>query len=1270
MKKFTKHLLFTLITVIILTITFVISASAETYSGTCGDNATWSLDTESGVFNITGSGNMNSYGSYSSVPWYSYRSYIKSAIIADNVTNIGNYIFYKCENLTKVNIPDSITDIGIASFAYCSNLASITIPNSVTRIDHFAFEKCTNLKEMYIYDISAWLNVKLSSSNSHPLNSGNSKLYIKNELITELSIPNTVTTIGNYAFYGCCSLTNVIIPEGITSIGDSAFQECSGIVSIKIPDSVTNISQSAFSYCSSLSHIEIPKNVTVINSSLFASCTALTNVIIPDSVTSIGISAFYKCSNLKNITFPDSVINIGSSAFKGCSSLEAATIGNNVSDINSNAFENCTSLSNVILGCSLKNIGDEVFKNCSSLISINIPDSIIEIGDYAFYNCSSLSTVTIPDNTVYIGSHAFEKCTALKTASIGNGTAAIENSTFKDCTALTSIALGDGIKAICYEAFKNCTNLIDIIIPSNTKEIGNDAFNNCISLASITISDKVSSISQFAFYNCTNLKKLYINDLESWLKIELTDSNSNPLNSGSGTLYIKNEVAESITIPNSITIIGDYAFYGCGSLLNITIPDTVTNIGACTFYNCSNLETVKIGNGIKDIGHSAFNNCSSLKNINIPNGVTNIGNFMFEYCSSLTNIIIPDSVTYLGYYAFNGCSNLETVIIGNSVEDILNHTFYNCINLKNVTLGNNIKSIGSYAFTYCSNLISLIIPNSVKTIGNNILRECNSIESLTTPFMPSGNLGYFFGAIYKDDNDFYVPVSLKNVTITNSKNISSYAFFNCKNIVNIALSNRTITIDKSAFYNCTELVNISMGNNVTGIGQEAFQNCKSLKSIMIPDSVTSIHTYAFYGCENLKTIYLYRNSYADSYFSSSQYTKIYLTTKVDTDVLVPSEDDEPEEYKYSFKVMDIEDETPICNASITLGGMSAVTDDKGMASFKTSEEETVTMSVSAEDYIDVEFEGYKIGGKNALEIIGMMKEKEDAILPISCNGTPISTTAAQINNKADLYASIIVKGTSSSKIIGYKLKQGSKLLAESSGGSFTVKNSSFKKNVPVTAYAYTEEGKEISKTLNINVISFDLIDPSFNLSGESVKIPGDIELFGGMEIKFELNEKVDIEFEISNYEIKVGLNMQVAEKDLSKLNGGLRKWMDSHDRKTPSAKAGFKVGGYVLIELGNYGIKDIKADIVLTLEYTNGFCKTYILSVPVRVEVECGVSGKFTITAIGYDFENSKLLYPSLEGTASGSVTASAGIGNWLASAGVYGKLGIEIAMNILPAAG
>ncbi len=330
-------------------------------------------------------------------------SNLTSVTIPNSVTSIGNYAFYNC-GLKSVTIPNSVTSIGSYAFEGCSGLTSMTIGNGVTSIGFEAFARCSGLEKVIIKDIAAWCRIKFSDYDSNPLYYAHHLYSDENTEITNLVIPNSVTSIGDYAFSRCSGLTSVTIPNSVTSIGGAAFARCDGLTSVTIPNSVTYIGTNAF-----------------------ARCSGLTSVTIPNSVTSIGSYTFEGCSGLTSVTIPNSVTSIDRYAFEGCSGLTSVTIGNGVTSIYYAAFKSCVGLKKVIIKdiaawCRIKFSNYDYSSDYSSnplyyahhlysdenteITNLVIPNSVTSIGSLAFYGCSGLTSVTIGSGVKSIGSGA------------------------------------------------------------------------------------------------------------------------------------------------------------------------------------------------------------------------------------------------------------------------------------------------------------------------------------------------------------------------------------------------------------------------------------------------------------------------------------------------------------------------------------------------------------------------------------------------------------------------------------------------------------------------------------------------------------------------------------------------------------------------------------------------------------------------------------------------------------------------------------------------
>ena len=312
---------------------------------------------------------------------------------------------------------------------------------------------------------------------------------------------------------------------------------------------------------------------------------------------------------------------------------------------------------------------------------------------------------------------------------------------------------------------------------------------------------------------------------------------------------------KEIVIPKAIdgvkiTSIGKEAFYW-SSLTSVTIPDSVTSIGEWAFYGCSGLTSVTIPDSVTTIDGAAFENCSGLTSVTIGNSVTTIVG-TFRGCSGLTNITIPNSVTSIGYQAFYNCSGLKSVMIGNSVKSIGDYAFYQCFGLKSIEIPDSVTYIGDYAFMLCSGLIGVTIPNSVASIGINAFSGCSKLT-----YNVKENLKYLGN--YENLYLYLCDTTSKNITEANidenCKLISEWAFSGCSGLTSITIPNSVTCINIYGFSGCSGLTSVTIGNSVTTIDEGTFSRCSKLTSVTIGNSVTYIGREAFYRCVGLETVY-------------------------------------------------------------------------------------------------------------------------------------------------------------------------------------------------------------------------------------------------------------------------------------------------------------------------------------------------------------------------------------------------------------------------------
>ena len=500
-------------------------------SWTDSNSVTWTFTINGSEATITGSDFTSGDMVIPSTVYYNGTAY--------TMTTIADYAFIDVE----VDEEGSINVLGGAPA-----FTSITIPSSLKKIGVMAFGEGLSPK-VIIPDIAAWCNMDFSDDwFTNPLN-GSRLFSDMNTEITDLTIPEGVTKISDYAFLGCTSLTSVIIPAGVTSIGEYAFENCSNITSITIPSTVANISEWAFS---SICNLE----------------TVVSHITEPFAIAN---NTFEACGELNDI-FTDATLYVPAGCVQAYSNTQGWREFSEIKEIGStepteNVWTFTTSGSNAtITGCSIP-VGD--LEIPSTVTKDGVEYSVKFIGESAFSGCTSLTGISIPDGVTNIYANAFNGCTGLSNVTVPESVTAIASSAFANCSSLTSMVLSEGLTSLGQNAFQRCTNLTSITIPSTLK-----------------------TISKYAFSYCSKLTKVFVSDLAAWCGISFGDVNSNPLYYAHHLYSDENTEITELNIPEEVTSIGARAFQGGSSIASVTIPEGVTSIGNYAFSGCSSLTSV------------------------------------------------------------------------------------------------------------------------------------------------------------------------------------------------------------------------------------------------------------------------------------------------------------------------------------------------------------------------------------------------------------------------------------------------------------------------------------------------------------------------------------------------------------------------------------------------------------------------------------------------------------------------------------------------------
>ena len=643
-------------------------------TGNCGkngDKVTWAFDEATGTLTISGTGEMEDWGSANDVPWNKYLGLINSVTISDGVTSIGDSAFATCKSLTSIDIPASVTSIGNRAFVVCESLASITVPEGVT-------------------------------------------------------------SIGDSAFGRCSSLTNITIPEGVTSIGDSVFSNCSSLISVTIPDSVTSIGDYAFGFCKSLTSIEIPESVTSIGEFAFSASENLTSIEIPNSVYSIEDEAFVDCTGLEKVVFwADFTGNYDVSAF-GRTGLKTVVFTKDFSnsefgkglvdlypDVEKHYIYSAISYNNDNHGT----IDGKGRSYGTDVVEFTVtPKDGYTLNRIEFTDDSNNTTVLKPDNDGKYTMPDSEYTATVKAYFMRCGTCGKNGDnliwTLDDQGTLTISGTGEMADWNYFTDTSNTSpwyeyfpDIKKVIVKDGVTAIGSFAFSGLDRVESVTISDSVTSIGEGVFIACINMKSIK-------LPKNLTVISKSMLEM---CLSLKN-----LDIPEGVTSIGDSAFGSCSSLTSIIIPEKVKSIGDGAFAGCSSLSSINIPDGVTTIGEATFSGCSSLISITIPEKVTSIGDSAFDGCSSLTSINIPDGVTTIGKKTFRDCSNLTSITIPEKVTSIGDSAFKDCLSLTSIKIPEGVTSIKENAFNNCSKLANVTISKGLKKdLDESVFANCD-----------------------------------------------------------------------------------------------------------------------------------------------------------------------------------------------------------------------------------------------------------------------------------------------------------------------------------------------------------------------------------------------------------------------------------------------------------------------------------------------------------------------------------------------------------------
>ena len=839
-------------------------------------------------------------------------------------------LYLNGEKIDKLVLPDTLTKIKKYTFAGC-DLKSIVVSSSVTEINGRVFANCSDLEEI-IVDQN---NIKYDSR--HNCNA-------------------IIETESNTLVNGC---KNTLIPNSVTFIGDGAFYECQALTDIEIPNSITKIDYAAFFGCVGLVNLSIPNSVVDIKQCAFEDCKSLENVIIEDGDSTLKIEY-----NRYNNSYSGSV---GEGAFYDCP-LKTLYLGRNVSSSYGRqhgytAFANKTELTSLTIGNQVTKIEADAFHGCTNLTSVIFPQNLDEICSGAFYDCRLTGCITIPKSLTKIGAYAFSDCH-------------FSEFHIDNLDSWCNVNLGDKYSNPSYSAknvYVNGYKLKDLVIPDSITEIKPYAFYNCDSLLSVTITSGVLSIGNSAFYECEMLKTVinysshFSIEKGSWDNGDVGRYAETVINAPNGAI-VGNFVFSSVdgkhslvyylgnggevVLPNNYKensyTIGKDVFYENKTITSITIPACVESIGNNAFYGCTqlrrviNLSSLPIVSGSTDNGYVGY----YAKDITtIPNGYI-VGNFIFttvEDENSLVKCTIPKRNII---YTFEDELLTSPINIWQEVEvkandilafDCIIGSVYSSMYIRIINTETYESKFDDYLY-YNSSKFSYKFDEDGKYVvevyssdSNNKISNVHVYRPVELELVLPENYNGQSYAIA--DNVFNGYENLVSIKISNNvTNIGDYAFASCTNLKSVEISNSVTSIGDDAFYDCYSLTSVHIEdiaawckmsffgsyanplyyaknlylngekvtdlvipNSVSSIGDYAFASCTNLKSVEIPNSVTSIGDDAFYDCYSLTSVHIEdiaawcKISFSSAYSNPLYYAdNFYLNGEKVTDLVIPN----------------------------------------------------------------------------------------------------------------------------------------------------------------------------------------------------------------------------------------------------------------------------------------------------------------------------------------------------------------------------------------------
>ncbi|MBR0081259.1 MAG: leucine-rich repeat protein [Clostridia bacterium] len=655
-------------------------------------------------------------------------------------------------------------------------------------------------------------------------------------LIKRIVLPDGMTYIGSYAFYGCSNVDEVTIPDAVEAIGSYAFSGCTDLKTVSFGQGLMQIGPYAFSGCTRLTAVNLPEACFFLWNGAFAGCTQLANVTLGYYTAAIMDDAFSGCKSLWQIEYHGTVTERGY-IFIGSGNEKLTGAAWSYWTLTRIEWNKWPQTLYYLQGAEAPYVNDIVINavyNGSIYVPLAVDNDMVTGFDGSQVGRQMLSVTYEGFSLDYYVRVVSPKCGENLEWRIENGTLIIEGSGDMDSFAnespwygfrdlFTSVSLPDGLTSIGNYAFRSCT-VGAIQFPDGLRQIGRCAFYEAIGSGDLILPEGLTTLEDWAFYGAA-FRSVRI-------PTTLTTVGNNPFS---------NSRIEEVVFADGITEIHAGILGYCTSLTSVTIPQSVVSIGEAAFRSCGKLTALSLPSGITSIPKQLCDSCSALESISIPSGVTTIGAEAFARCRSITEIVLSDNITDVGAGAFYDCRSLTDVTLPSGLTAISDSLFGACRSLQSIELPATVTSIGYAAFQDCYALESINI-TGISTFGTAVFSGCQSLRSITLP-----------DGMTEIPDLFFQCCPLTSISLpAGITRIGDFAFRGCYNLTAIELPPACMSVGTHAFENCYSLTNIRL-DSVTSIGTRAFTGCTSLKTVAMKD-VDSLRSGLFDGCSALDTV--------------------------------------------------------------------------------------------------------------------------------------------------------------------------------------------------------------------------------------------------------------------------------------------------------------------------------------------------------------------------------------------------------------------------------